>query len=259
MYILKGVKMGDNELKEHIKDRYSKIATNEKDNSCKSCSTNLVVEQAKSSGYTMEDLKSIPENVIYGLGCGNPTALVELKKGDVVLDLGSGSGIDVFLAANKVGKSGKVIGLDMTEEMIETAKNNAKDGEYENVEFKLGEIEDLPIKNDSIDVIISNCVINLTPNKLFAYEEALRVLKPGGKILISDLVTDGELPEEIRHSFHAWSECTAGALEKEEYINIIRAAGFSDVEIVKQHYFTEYNMDERLIGKIISIQVKATK
>lgn len=252
--------MGDNEIKEYIKGRYSKIATNEEGNSsCSSCSTNTVIEQAKSAVYSVEDLKNIPENAIYGLGCGNPTALVELKKGDLVLDLGSGGGIDVFLAANKVGKSGKVIGVDMTEKMIENAALTAKNGKYENVEFKLGEIEDLPVENDSIDVIISNCVINLTPDKLTAYKEAFRVLKPGGKILISDLVTEAELPDVIKQRLQAWSGCTGGAIEKEEYLKTIKAAGFSDVEIVKQHYFTEPSMDERLVGKIISIQVKATK
>ncbi|MTK63939.1 MAG: arsenite methyltransferase, partial [Methanobacterium sp.] len=191
--------------------------------------------------------------------CGNPTAIAELTAGEVVLDLGSGGGIDLFLAANKVGKSGKVIGVDMTEEMIENARKNAENASYENVEFRLGEIEELPIENDSVDVIISNCVINLTPDKLVAYKEAFRVLKPGGRIMVSDLVTDGELPEEIKQSFEAWSECTAGAIEKEEYLDKIRNAGFSDIEIVKQHYFTESNLNERLVGKIISIQVKATK
>jgi SAM-dependent methyltransferase len=258
--MVEGVTMEDNEIKEHIKDRYSKIAIKKSDNgSCTSCSVNSVIEQAKSAGYSVEDLKSIPENAIYGLGCGNPTALVELKEGDVVLDLGSGGGIDVFLAANKVGKSGKVIGIDMTEEMVQTATNNALEGKYENVEFKLGEIEDLPIETNSVDVIISNCVINLTPDKLVAYKEAFRVLKPGGKILVSDLVTEGELPTDIMQSFQAWSECTAGAIELEKYLNTIKEAGFNSIEIVEQHYFTDTNLDERLVGKIISIQVKATK
>jgi len=147
----------------------------------------------------------------------------------------------------------------MTEEMIKNATINAEKGNYQNVEFKLGEIENLPIENESVDVIISNCVINLTPDKLIAYKEVFRVLKSGGSILISDLVTEGELPEVIKQSFQAWSECTAGALKKEEYLNIIKAAGFNDIEIVKEHYFTEHDMDERLVGKIISIQVKATK
>jgi ubiquinone/menaquinone biosynthesis C-methylase UbiE len=147
----------------------------------------------------------------------------------------------------------------MTEEMIKNAQKNAHEGNYENVEFKLGEIEGLPAKDNSIDVIISNCVINLTPDKLNAYKEAFRVLKPGGRILVSDLVTEEEIPDDIKNSFQAWSECIAGAMEKNEYLDTIKSAGFSGIEIVEQHYFTEPNMDERLIGKIISIQVKAIK
>jgi len=251
--------MNENEIKDFIKDRHSKIATGE-ESYCSCCSgTDLVIEQAKSAGYTVEDLKSIPEDAVFGLGCGNPTALAELKEGETVLDLGAGGGIDVFLAANKVGDSGKVIGVDMTEEMVEIAIKNAEDGNYQNVEFKLGEIENLPIENDYVDAIISNCVINLTPDKWAAYKEVFRVLKPGGRILISDLVLESEIPEDIRRSFQAWSDCIAGAMEKQSYLDTIKKAGFSDVKIVEQHYFTESNMDERLVGKIISIQVKAIK
>lgn len=252
--------MNEKEIKKFVKGRYSKIAS-KKEESCCSCSygPNLVIEQAKSAGYTMEDLKSIPEDAVFGLGCGNPTALAELKEGEIVLDLGSGGGIDVFLAANRVGETGKVIGVDMTDEMVETATKNAKEGKYENVEFKLGEIDNLPIDDNSIDVIISNCVINLTPDKLSTYKEAFRVLKPGGRILVSDIVTEGELPEEIRRSFQAWSECVAGALEKQEYLDTIKKAGFNNVKIVEQYYFTDSGMDERLIGKITSVQVKASK
>jgi SAM-dependent methyltransferase len=252
--------MEDKKIKEAVKIRYSRIATKE-ESSCSCCAgdPDLVILQAKAAGYTMEELKSIPQDAVYGLGCGNPTALVELKEGETVLDLGSGGGIDVFLAANKVGETGKVIGLDMTEEMIENATKNAKQGNYKNVEFKLGEIENLPIEDNSVDIIISNCVINLTPDKSIAYKEAFRVLRPGGRILVSDLVTEGEIPEDIRRSFQAWSQCIAGAMEKQAYLDTIKNAGFSDVKIVGQHYFTEPNMDERLITKITSIQVKATK
>jgi len=251
--------MKEKEIKDFIKDRYSKIAVGE-ESYCSCCSgVDLVIEQAKSAGYSLKDLKSIPEDAVFGLGCGNPTALAELKEGETVLDLGSGGGIDEFLAANKVGDSGKVIGVDMTEEMIGTATKNAEEGKYKNVEFKLGEIENLPIENDFIDVIISNCVINLTPDKLAAYKEAFRVLKHRGRILVSDLVIESKIPEDIRRSFQAWSDCIAGAMEKQSYLDTIKDAGFSDVEIVEQHYFTEPNMDERLVGKITSIQVKAIK
>ena len=194
-----------------------------------------------------------------GLGCGNPTALAELKEGETVMDLGSGGGIDVFLAARKVGEKGKVIGVDMTPEMLQRARENAKKGNYNNVEFRLGEIENLPAANDSVDVIISNCVINLSPDKSAVFKEIYRVLKPDGRILISDLVTEGELPEEIRKSFPAWAECIAGALEKKEYLDIIKKAGFRNVTVVSEYPFNESGMDDRLLGKIISVQIKAYK
>ncbi len=251
--------MDEKEIKEFVKGRYSKIATKE-ESSCSCCSgVDLTIEKAKAAGYTLEDIKSIPEEAVFGLGCGNPTALAELKEGETVLDLGSGGGIDVFLAANKVGESGKVIGVDMTEEMVETAVKNAEEGKYENVEFKLGEIENLPIDDGSVDVIISNCVINLTPDKSVAYKEAFRVLKLGGRILVSDLVTEGNMPEELKRSFDAWSSCIAGAMEKQSYLDTIKEAGFKDIQIVEQHFFTEPNMDERLVGKITSVQIKALK
>jgi len=256
-------KVGDKKIKEFVKERYSKIATNKEDShECSCCGDteeNSIIKQAQAAGYTMEEIKSIPPEAVFGLGCGNPTALAEINPGEVILDLGSGGGIDVFLAANKVGEDGKVIGVDMTPEMIETAIKNAKEGGYNNVEFKQGEIENLPLEDNSIDVIISNCVINLTPNKSKAYSEAFRVLKPDGRILVSDIVTVGEIPSEIRKNFQAWAGCIAGALDQQEYINTIKIAGFKDVEVVSEHIFTEPDMDERLVGKIISKQIKAIK
>ena len=254
--------MEEKKVKEFVKERYSKIATNEESsNNCSCCGgeENSIIKQAQAAGYTIEEIKSIPSDAVFGLGCGNPTALAEINSGETVLDLGSGGGIDVFLAANKVGDMGKVIGVDMTSEMVETAIKNARESGYENVEFKEGEIENLPIEDNSIDLIISNCVINLTPDKLKAYREAYRVLKPDGRILVSDIVTDGEIPTEIRKNFQAWAGCIAGALEKQEYIDTIKKAGFKDVEMVSQHIFTESKMDERLVGKIISVQIKAYK
>lgn len=210
-------------------------------------------------GYSEEEIRSIPAEAVYGLGCGNPTALADINSGETVLDLGSGGGIDVFLASQKVGENGYVIGVDMTREMVETAENIAREGGYTNVVFKLGEIENLPIEEASVDVIISNCVINLAINKSVAYDEAFRVLKPGGRILVSDLVTEGHIPEDIRKSFQAWSNCIAGAMERQNYIDTIKDAGFKDVEVVEEHFFTEPRMDERLVGKIVSIQVRAVK
>ncbi len=254
-----GFKMQEKEIKEFVKNRYSKIAKKE-NSSCSCCSvTDSVTEQAQAVGYSTKELKSIPEEALFGLGCGNPTALAEIQKGETVLDLGSGGGIDVFLAANKVGDEGKVIGVDMTPDMVATSIKNAKNGGYRNVEFRLGEIENLPIEESTIDVIISNCVINLTPDKNKAYYEVYQVLKPGGRILVSDLVTEGPVPNEIRKNFRAWSECVGGAIEKNDYLNTIKKTGFKDVEILEQHFFTEINMDERIIGKITSIQLKAVK
>lgn len=247
------------EVKRFVKDRYGRIAS-KNTCCCPSCGTAPdLVEQARAMGYSEEEIKSMPADAVMGLGCGNPTALAELKEGETVLDLGSGGGLDVFLAANKVGEKGKVIGVDMTSEMVERAKENAQKGNYKNVEFRLGEIENLPVEDDSVDIIISNCVINLSPDKLATFKEAFRVLKPNGRILISDLVTEGELPDEIRRSFDAWAECIAGALEKQEYLDTVKKAGFRNVEIVNQHTYGEPGMDDRLAGKITSVQVTAYK
>jgi len=250
---------GEKEIKKFVKDRYGEIVS-KGDSCCPSpCCAADLAQQAKSMGYSEKEIRSLPEAAVMGLGCGNPTALAELKEGETVLDLGSGGGLDVFLAAQKVGEKGRVIGVDMTTEMVEKAEENARKGNYKNVEFRLGEIETLPVEDNSIDVIISNCVINLSPDKLATYKEAFRVLKSGGRILISDLVTEGELPEDVRRSFDAWAECIAGALEKQEYLNTIKKAGFREVAIVAEHAYGEPGMDDRLKGKIISIQVKAYK
>ena len=249
----------EKEIKELVKYRYARIASNE-DSCCSCCTCNIgLVEHAKSIGYSEDEITNVPDGAVMGLGCGNPAALAELKAGETVLDLGSGGGVDVFLAAQKVGENGKVIGVDMTTEMLEKARENAKVGNYGNVEFRAGEIENLPVEDDSIDVVISNCVVNLSPDKLATYREVFRVLKPNGRILISDLVTEGELPEDVRRSLDAWTECIAGAMEKQEYLNTIMKAGFRDVTIVAEHLFCEHGMDDRLAGKIISIQVKAYK
>ncbi|UCH71467.1 MAG: arsenite methyltransferase [Thermoplasmatales archaeon] len=252
--------MNDKKIKDAVKKRYSEIA--EKGTSCCSaCNTygESIIKQAKSIGYSEHELQSIPKDVIVGLGCGNPTALADLNEGETVLDLGSGAGIDVFLAANIVGKNGYVIGVDMTEEMVRKGEKIAKDNNYSNVEFKRGEIENLPVKDNSVDVIISNCVVNLSPDKLKTFKEAYRVLKSGGRMLISDLVIEGELPDDIKKSFDAWSGCIAGALERNDYLGTIKKAGFQNVKIVNQSSYSEGGLDKRLVGKITSIQVLAKK
>jgi SAM-dependent methyltransferase len=252
--------MQEEKIKKFIRKRYSKIA--KEDSSCCSASVSCgtdAVEHAKRIGYSKKELQNIPESAIMGLGCGNPTALADLKEGETVLDLGSGAGVDVFLAANRVGSKGHIVGIDMTEEMVKRANENAKKHGYKNVEFKLGEIENLPLEDNSVDVIISNCVINLSPDKLRAYKEAYRVLKSGGRILISDLVTEGKLPEDIKNNFEAWAGCVAGALEKKEYLDTIKKAGFRDVKIISQNTYFEQGLDDTLAGKITSVKVKAHK
>ncbi len=248
----------DEKIKKKVRERYSKIAR-EKFSCCSTCGPCVTFEQVKKVGYSKEELGDIPESAVMGLGCGNPTALADLKEGERVLDLGSGAGIDVFLAANKVGLGGYVVGVDMSEEMVRRANKIARENGYERIEFKHGEIEDLPLDDNTVDAIVSNCVINLSPDKLKTYQEAYRVLKPGGRILISDLVTEEDLPEDIKSSFEAWADCIGGALEKGKYMNTIRKAGFSDLEIISQNTFDKPDLDRRLVGKITSVKVRAYK
>ncbi len=224
-----------------MREGYAKIA--KQGSSCClpaiSCceSTYLAQDISKKIGYTERDLEAVPEGANLGLGCGNPVAFTSLREGEVVLDLGSGAGLDCFLAASKVGGKGKVIGVDMTPEMIEKARENAKKGGYENVEFKFGEIENLPIGDNSIDAVISNCVINLSPDKKRVFEEAYRVLKPGGRLIVSDIVLKKELPDFIKNSIEAYIGCFSGAILRDEYIGLIKAAGFQEVRIIDERSF----------------------
>jgi ubiquinone/menaquinone biosynthesis C-methylase UbiE len=188
-------------------------------------------------GYSEEEIKGVPEGSNLGLGCGNPVALASLREGEAVLDLGSGAGFDCFLAANKVGEKGKVIGVDMTREMVEKAKENAKKSNYRNVEFRLGDIEKLPAGDGSIDVVMSNCVINLSPDKGKVFKESFRVLKPGGRLTISDIVLLKELPKFIKESMEAYIGCVSGAIIKSEYLEKIEAAGFRDVRVIDETAF----------------------
>ena len=250
--------MTNQKLKDVIKDRYGKIARGEETFCCPSCGP-TTTDQCLAVGYTAEDLQLVPEMAVLGVGCGNPTALADLKEGETVVDLGSGAGIDVFLAARRVGRDGRVIGVDMTEDMVARGRQLAQEHDFANVEFRLGEIERLPLDADSVDVIISNCVINLTPDKMASFREIHRVLKPGGRILISDLVTAGTLPEDVRQSAIAWADCLAGAMEREAYLETIRQAGFDTVEAVSLKPYEAPGMDERLQGKILSLQVHGVK
>ncbi len=255
--------MDDKKIKKIVRERYTKIA--KQDSSCCAtvnsyCESAAAKDTSKKKGYTEEELKIVPEGADLGLGCGNPVALASLREGETVMDLGSGAGFDCFLAARKVGEEGKVIGVDMTTEMVEKARENANKGDYKNVEFRLGEIENLPVDDDSVDVVISNCVINLSPDKTRVFREAYRVLKSGGRIMISDLVTEGELPDEVKKSFDAWACCIAGALEKSQYLDTIRRAGFKNVRVVSESTFNIARARyQELKGKITSVQLEAYK
>ena len=250
--------MEEKEIKKFVKKRYGEMAK-AGESCCPSCEGKTsLIELGKRIGYSDEDLQNAPEASNMGLGCGNPVALASLKEGDTVLDLGSGGGIDVFLAAKRVGPRGKAIGIDMTEEMIKKAESTASKYGYANVEFRIGEIENLPVKDNSVDVIISNCVINLSINKEKVFREAFRVLKPSGRIMISDLVTEGELPDDMKKSFDAWAGCIAGALEKNEYLDAIRKAGFRDVKVISESTY-DIDVQEELKGKITSVKVEARK
>src|SRR3990172_10515409 len=229
------------EIKKVVRERYARIV--KQDSSCcgtieSSCgNSNSIQDISKEIGYSEEELKAVPEESNLGLGCGNPVAFASLREGETVLDLGSGAGFDCFLAANKVGKNGQVIGVDMTPEMIEKARENARKGNYENVEFRLGDIENLPVADNSVDIVISNCVIVLSPDKRRVFSEAFRVLKPGGRLMISDIVLLRRLPDFIKNSIEAYIGCVSGAMIKGEYIREIKAAGFHDVKIINETSF----------------------
>ena len=253
-----GKEMKEEEIRKVVRESYAKIATRAGSccgpaNFASCCSPQETVNEA--IGYSDEELGTLPEGANLGLGCGNPIAQASLKEGEVVLDLGSGGGIDCFLAANTVGKNGRVIGVDMTPEMIEKARENGRKGGYDNVDFRLGEIENLPVADNSVDAVISNCVINLSPDKGRVFSEAYRTLKPGGRVMVSDIVLLKELPESIKSSIEAYVGCVAGASKKDDYLATIVVAGFKDVKVV-----SEVQMGSgELAGAISSINVCAVK
>jgi ubiquinone/menaquinone biosynthesis C-methylase UbiE len=219
---------------------------------------------SKKAGYKKKDLQNIPQDANMGLGCGNPSAAASLKKGETVLDLGSGAGIDCFMAANKVGAKGRVIGVDMTPEMIKKAVANAKSGGYKNIEFRLGEIEAIPVEDGSVDVVLSNCVINLSTDKQKVFREIFRVLKPGGRFIISDIVLNKKLPPKIQKSAEYYAGCVAGAMLKKDYLASIKAAGFKKTEIVEEKkfdfYIPEKDPDKKQASMgIISLKVSGKK
>ncbi len=225
-------------IKEEVRSRYGEISKQSSSCGCGCCGTSQADEVGTQVGYSTEEMGAVPDGANLGLGCGNPVALAELRPGDTVLDLGSGGGFDCFLAARAVGETGRVIGIDMTPEMLERARANARKGGYENVEFRQGEIEALPVDDASVDVIISNCVINLSPDKPRVFAEAFRVLKPGGKLFVSDLVLLRKLPGFVSRSMAAYAGCVAGALLRDDYLDAIRGAGFQDVDVLGESPYT---------------------
>jgi arsenite methyltransferase len=254
------------DIKKNVRETYGKIAR--EGGSCcgssSSCCSDTALEESASklAGYTEEELRAIPEGADLGLGCGNPVALASLKEGEVVLDLGSGAGIDCFLAASRVGKSGRVIGVDMTPDMLDRARQNAAKGKYGNVEFRLGEIENLPVADNSVDVVISNCVINLCQDKNRVFREIYRVLKTGGRLMVSDIVLDKELPETLKNSVEAYAGCIAGASLKSDYLEAIKSAGFQSVKVVGETTTNIDPADYQSAGDIIpiiSLKVSAAK
>lgn len=234
----------DSQIKEEIKEKYAKIANGNlnaikttRKSSCSCSDTKEVV--AASSKYSSEDTAAITDGIDLGLGCGTPTAFANLKEGMTVLDLGSGTGIDCFIAAKHVGTNGKAIGVDMTEEMIKKANENKNRLNAGNVEFRLGEIESLPVDSGTVDRVISNCVLNLVPDKNKAFTEIYRVLKTGGMLTVSDIVTHGKISEEERGDESLWAGCISGALERKEYLAIIEKVGFKEIRVtseVKNNY-----------------------
>ncbi len=241
----------DERIKEAVRDAYGGIARryveepqrasccgpSQPSDCCGPTAATIDTSEAAARLYSTQELADLPESVTdISLGCGNPTAIAGLKPGEVVLDLGSGGGIDCFLAAKKVGPEGRVIGLDMTPDMIRLARRNAKKVGASNVEFRFGEMEDIPLPDESVDVIISNCVINLSPDKDAVFGEAYRVLRPGGRMSVSDIVVHGDLPPSIRNRLDAWAGCVSGALDESDYLGKIRAAGFAGVEVQSREF-----------------------
>jgi len=251
-------------LKDQIKTRYGQAALQaQKQERRGCCGTGTVLEAGKldpiTGGlYADQETAAIPEDALYAsLGCGNPTALAQIAPGETVLDLGSGGGIDVLLSARRVGPTGKVYGLDMTDEMLELARANQAKAGVTNVEFLKGDIEHIPLPDNSVDLIISNCVINLSPDKDLVLAEAFRVLKPGGRLAVSDIVVRGEIPREIRHSIELWAGCVAGALEEQEYVAKLTQVGFERVSIEPTRVYTAADARELFEGTEIDLDAIA--
>ncbi len=257
-------------IKSEVRSAYGQVAESNNQNKCcgnaRSCcgvSAKPDHDYSQELGYTKEELESVPEGCNMGLGCGNPQAIASLKPGETVLDLGAGGGFDVFLAAKKVGPSGRVYGVDMTPEMLSKARNNAAKNGYQNVEFLLGEIEHLPLPNNTVDAIISNCVVNLSTNKAQVFKEAFRVLKEGGRIAISDIVAYKPLPPEMSNNSELYCNCISGAITIDELKKILLEAGFSEIAIEPQDnsrmFIKDWVPGSDAENYVVSAKIKAVK
>lgn len=264
--------MKDHDIRENVRENYKKIALRVVNNdSCcaPSCCTpeednNISVQQiSKKMGYSVEELENIPNGANMGLGCGNPQAIANLTKGEIVLDLGSGGGFDCFLASPKVGTEGKVIGVDMTPEMISKARNNAEKNHFTNTEFRLGEIENLPVADEYVDVIMSNCVINLSPDKQRVFQEAYRVLKKGGRLAISDVILTADLPSSLQSDMNLYSGCISGASSMAVLTTMLSEAGFKNISIEpkddSKEFIKEWAPDHKVDEYIVSAIIQAEK
>ena len=255
---------------ERVRERYAGAALRVSTGGNGCCGSAQEKSTITGNLYDRNETDALPEKaVLASLGCGNPTALIELKPGETVLDLGSGGGIDVLLSARRVGPTGKAYGLDMTDDMLALARENQRQAGVENVEFLKGEIEKIPLPDNSVDVIISNCVINLSADKDRVLREAFRVLRPGGRFAVSDVIADGPVPDVLRRNMEAWVGCLAGAIESDGYVALLQAAGFEDVqiEITRRYTVAEAGLDVSTLpegweagdGKLASAFVRATK
>lgn len=261
-------KKSKNEIRESVKSNYTEVARRNDaaeiiGSDCCNSTKKKLANVSEILGYSNFEYNEVPEGSNLGIGCGNPQAIASLKKGETVLDLGSGGGFDCFLASKSVGNTGKVIGVDMTPEMISKAKNNAKKGNYDNTEFLLGEIENLPISDETIDIIISNCVINLSPEKEKVFSEAYRVLKSGGRLAISDIVATAEFPDALKNDMSLICGCMSGASLISELKSIMDKVGFSEIRIESKNKSREFIKDWRpksgIENYIISANIEALK
>jgi ubiquinone/menaquinone biosynthesis C-methylase UbiE len=252
--------MSSPDIKEVVKEKYGQAALRVASggSSCCGATASTGCDPITSNLYDAQQAGQIPEQALLAsLGCGNPTALAELKPGEIVLDLGSGGGIDVLLSAKRVGQTGKAYGLDMTDEMLALANENKRKAGVDNVEFLKGEIEHIPLPDNSVDIVISNCVINLSADKDSVLREAFRVLKPGGRFVVSDVVTRGEILPEIRQSVLLWVGCVAGAMEESEYRSKLAAAGFEQIELEPTRIYRVEDAREFLSGENIDVEAIA--